>query len=744
MDTLSGPHPDDSDAPGPGGHPQARTPRADRWLPWMACVLALSPYSALLWPDGHLVFGGYDGPGGCDYAAYQLPVHRFVRSELLRGRFPLWMPSLGCGTPLHAAQQAAVTYPLLTPFLLLFPANYGLRFALFFHAALGYCGQFLLARRLRLTRPASAFAALVFTLAGYPVSHLLAGHVGLLFAYGLLPWFFLALVRLLARPGARTAADLALVLSLLLLTGHPQLPYYAFLFGALWALGSLAKGEGARHRLRVITWAASGGVVVVLLVAVQWLPWLELFRDGRPFAERGGTYYASIGALRPEEWMLLIFPNARGNPYAGIPSYLLQLTMYHEKACYVGLVTLGLIGAALARENRYRWQMPMLALCGLAIMIAMGRKLPLLGLASTFVPGLTQFRCPGRVGALLGFFASLLAASGLEAVLNREPLTGGRRVRPALLLGGPPVLCVAALAFSHLARSSYFDYVRASLLGPLGLAGLLAASNLAAAALALVHARRSPSTGAALLTVVVFLDLYTSQAMHVRLEEPNAALGGTIPAPPSPGRFTVTDPDGESLRHSPLVSLLGEGPLSGVVTNEGGIVPASLERLHAGLLDPVTRDKVMRLSACDLLYDPERRTWIRLTDGLGRVRLAGELDLQELHAEGRFLDLSPGMGSVEVLRETPQHIVSRARADRPSLLIVADCDYPGWGARVDGRAVPVERVHGSFRAVVVPTGDHRVEMAYAPSSFRRGVAGTIAGLLLLALLYLQGPPPEGN
>ncbi len=240
METLSGHPPHDSGPLEPEGRAQARASRADRWLPWIACLLALCPYYAFLWPDGRIIRGG----GEIDYECYQLPVHRFVRSELLQGRFPLWMPSMGCGMPLHAAQQAAVTYPLLTPFLLLFSANYGLRFALFFHAALGFCGQFLLARRLGLTRPASAFAALVFTLAGYPVTHLRAGHVNLLLAYGLLPWSFLALVRLLARPGSRAAAGLAFVLGLLLLTGHPQLPYHALLFGVLWALGSLVKGGG--------------------------------------------------------------------------------------------------------------------------------------------------------------------------------------------------------------------------------------------------------------------------------------------------------------------------------------------------------------------------------------------------------------------------------------------------------------------------------------------------------------------
>src|SRR5262249_32928130 len=132
-------------------HPAAAPSRADCWLPWLVCALALVPYYPVLWPDGRVL-------AGCeDYAGHQLPVGQFVRSEVWHGRFPLGMPALGCGTPLHAAQQAAVTYPLLTPFVLLFPANYGLRLALVCHAALGYLGQFLLARWLGLARPASSF-----------------------------------------------------------------------------------------------------------------------------------------------------------------------------------------------------------------------------------------------------------------------------------------------------------------------------------------------------------------------------------------------------------------------------------------------------------------------------------------------------------------------------------------------------------------------------------------------------------
>ena len=129
-------------------------------------------------------------------------------------------------------------------------------------------------------------------------------------------------------------------------------------------------------------------------------------------------------------------------------------------------------------------------------------------MTSALLPGFTQFYCPARVGALLCFFAPLLAASGLEAILNREAFVGGRWARPALLLVGLLVCCAAALAMRRVTESSYFDFVRTSLPGlyaaPVswrrrawlpwrGLECMLDA-----------HRRRAQ----ALLTVVVFIDLY--------------------------------------------------------------------------------------------------------------------------------------------------------------------------------------------------------------------------------------------
>jgi hypothetical protein len=67
-----------------------------------------------------------------------------------------------------------------------------------------------------------------------------------------------------------------------------------------------------------------------------------------------------------------------------------------------------------------------------------------------------------------------------------------------------------------------------------------------------------------------------------------------------------------------------------------------------------------------------------------------------------------------------------------AVLVVADTDYPGWEATVDGKATTILRANGAFRAVEVPAGTHRVEFAFHPSFARSG--------LFVSLLFLSLAP----
>ena len=65
------------------------------------------------------------------------------------------------------------------------------------------------------------------------------------------------------------------------------------------------------------------------------------------------------------------------------------------------------------------------------------------------------------------------------------------------------------------------------------------------------------------------------------------------------------------------------------------------------------------------------------------------------------------------------------------MLVVADSHSPGWTARVDGEEAEILPAWGLVRAIRLPAGSHRVEMAYEPPGFRVGLGLAVAGLVAL-------------
>ncbi len=86
----------------------------------------------------------------------------------------------------------------------------------------------------------------------------------------------------------------------------------------------------------------------------------------------------------------------------------------------------------------------------------------------------------------------------------------------------------------------------------------------------------------------------------------------------------------------------------------------------------------------------------------------------------------------------PEYARLRVTTVADGYLVLADSYYPGWTVRVDGQPAKVLRADVALRAVALPPGEHVVEFAFAPASWRFGLAASAIawGALELATVAL--------
>ncbi len=109
--------------------------------------------------------------------------------------------------------------------------------------------------------------------------------------------------------------------------------------------------------------------------------------------------------------------------------------------------------------------------------------------------------------------------------------------------------------------------------------------------------------------------------------------------------------------------------------------------------------------------------------------------------EGDFAldgDAAPG-DFADLVAYAPERLVIRAQSRRAALLVVADADYPGWHATVNGAPVPILRTNVLSRGVPLPPGVHEVVLTYRPTNWTRALwVGGAGWLFLVGLVAL--PP----
>jgi hypothetical protein len=127
------------------------------------------------------------------------------------------------------------------------------------------------------------------------------------------------------------------------------------------------------------------------------------------------------------------------------------------------------------------------------------------------------------------------------------------------------------------------------------------------------------------------------------------------------------------------------------------------------------------------VYDPHVVAWIETDDFR---RLAD-------HVRGRP---GPDPGeAVTVTRYEPQRVEREARLERPGIVILADCHYPGWTLAIAGRPAPILRANRLMRGAAVRAGTHKLVYIYNPLSFRLGGVISLVSSVLALGLWIRYP-----
>jgi hypothetical protein len=607
-----------------------------------------------------------------DLMITHLPNAEYLRASLMRyGQWPLWNAQIFAGQPFAADPLAGMWYPPNLLLLILpLPFAFNLLFAL--HLAWAGYGLFRYLKGRGLRDGPALFGGLAF--AGTPklIAHLGAGHVSLLLAVAWTPWLLIAVERARDAGGLKRGAIAGAALALIFLADVRWSFYAAALAAADWIAGLPPFGpkrEARRSRLAALAFAAQ----FLLLSAALLLPLLDFVartnRGALTLVDAAGDYSLPVRYL-----LGLLIPNLRGD---------------HEWMTYLGVAPLLLALLSLRRGRALRfWWLAVLV----AIAFSLGTNFVLFPILFRLLPGLAWLRVPPRAWFVAALGVCVLAAYGLQLLLDE--------ILPRLK---------ASPALPRLAR--YVPSARATLIG----VAAFTVIDLWRVDVTLIEARPRPERGPASQWIA-------QQAGLFRVYSPSYSL------PLDDGLQHV---DGiNPLQLANTVRYVEDA--SGVpVTRYGVTLPPFDGDLASANADALPDAR--KLGALNVKYVaaefPLDAPQLALVQTFGRTRVYENLAFQPR----AWMDTG---ALAEIAYWSPNRIVVRAQG--PGRLTLSEVNYPGWNVTIDGAPAPMETAEGLLRGVRLDAGMHQVVFEFWPPSVSQGLALSAIGVVLLIGLWRWG------
>lgn len=665
----------------------------------------------------HVLFLQYTFPW--DFRGVHVVFATFIADAFRRGEFPLWDPYTFCGSPIFANIQTALFYPPVLaatvagvwlgdgaiPRLLVIAVVAQIVFA-------GIC-TYALARRLGVSPAAAWIAGTVYELGCFFAAQ--AEHAGMMHTASWLPLCWLAVVELRGGLKWRWIAVLAFSLSMSVLAGSP--PCAIGVFGSTLGLAVIvAAFRLGRWRLPSQVLLACGWAT--LIAAIQLIPTMELTRNSvvkyrSEWITSGMIPGALFSLVIPNYWSVFDLSKFHG------PTDVTFLYLYSS---LLGLALAA--GAVLWKPDR--WTGAFATLLVVATIAMFGDTIPLGHAVLANLPAdLRNSIHPEYTFSNFSLALAVLSGLGANRLLRNTPLRiiAGIVIACDLLMvgSGRPMNTVSLKADPGFTHDSADGDVKV-------VSRLRALTTMSTPAARFDMRPEIPYVWSNMVPVIAIPTangcdpLAPERMIQVRLSFAPGPKWGTC--------YQVVNPSSPVLGLANVRYLLSKDAVADanwkLAAEEGWYKIYENMRVlpRFFFVNRVRRVNGM-WEAASLLHAPDFRP--------------AEYAVVEAHGgELEALPHGDSGGRVDVISYAASMVLLKTYSSTASFLVATDAFYPGWDAWIDGRRAPLYITDVAFRGVLVPAGDHRVEMRFVPRILYWSAGISVVAFLVLGIVGIRG------
>jgi len=756
-----------------------------------------------------------------------MSLQTYLHEASQEGVFPLWIPYVFSGMPSFASLMTAgqriydftnylfneVNY-VLSKLLVNTDVGWAVLFYFFFGV-----GIFLLLRRLGTGKFAAFFAAVATVFTMNIIIWIMVGHGTKIITISFFPYIFLFIIELFKKFRWSYLIGLTIAVHLMLEGSHIQMIFYTlFAVGIYFVYAiimALIKKENLLPILRTAILLVVAGVIAFAMSSDKYMSILEYnkysIRGSSPIVQTPGTKtesgvgldydYATSWSFSPAELTTFFVPSFYGfgdweyngtlsnNQPVRVNTYFGQMT-FTDAPEYMGVITiiLGILGFIRNRKNRFV-QFSLLVII-ITLLISFGRNFSVLyDPMFYYFPYFNRFRSPSMILVIVQIFLPILAAFGIDAIIESRRTGDHSLARKAMIWACVfAALLVLCLLMNGAIQDFYYGVIGGSgrqitrqiypLLFDNMMADLYVSLFISMATCGIIYLyldgkmRMAVMNGAFL--IVLLFDMWRVDAKPMSYSDKTQLQDEFA----KPDYVSYIQQDTTLYRVLQLQNF--QPGYSNTLAyfslqNAYGYTGAKL-RSYQNMMDVagITNPNVLRLLGVKYIISDKPDTLLGQTvfhgsqlvlrndDVLPRAffisnyRVASALTILQSLGQGTFDPAKtvyfetdphiqidpPGSGaSVSFTDYELQSMTMQANATGNNFLVLSEVYYPkGWEASIDGSPVKIYQSDYLLRGILVPKGDHTIKFIFHPDTYYIGreVSLLTNVTLLVGLLIVGG------